>query len=352
MVNDEKIPSDVTTNTQEMLQKMGINDVVKENVEVIKNDEQCVLLKSFPRWYADYSELWPGETHHYKIDKILFEGKSEYSDFLVLETASKYGRVVVLNGSLQLSEKDECAYQEMMSHLPLCSIHNPKKLLVIGGGDGGILREASRHKSLEQIDICELDQMIIDVYEKFFPEIAIGYKDPRVRLHIGDGIAFLKSTPLGAYDAMIVDAFHMMGPAAEELADDDLLETMAKALRPGGVLCVPVESLWMKTLELDNVVSKCRKFFKGSVEYAWTTVPTYQSGVIGYMLCSTEGPPVDFKHPINPLDENECSGVANTPLKFYNSEMHTAAFSLPAFVKKSLSSLTLNVKKLDSSGKA
>ncbi|KAK9684697.1 hypothetical protein RND81_10G226100 [Saponaria officinalis] len=340
MVNDKNTPSDVTINAQEM----GINDKCCMKKDSCYDDlikaERCTLQKSSPGWYADYSELWPGQTHHYKINKILYEAKSEHSDFLVMETASTYGKVVVLDGSLQLSEKDECSYQEMMTHLPLCSIPHPKKLLVIGGGDGGILREASRHSSLEQIDICELDHMIIEVYEKFFPDIAVGYKDPRVRLHIGDGIAFLKSAPLGTYDAIIVDAFHMMGPAAEELADDDLLDSMAKALRPGGVLCAPVESWWMKTLKLDNVIAKCRKFFKGSVNYAWTTVPTYQSGVIGYMLCSTDGPPVDFKHPINPLDENECSGVANIPLKFYNWEMHTAAFSLPAFVKKSIGSLT------------
>ncbi|XP_074317901.1 spermidine synthase 1-like [Silene latifolia] len=349
MENGQNNLSDATQNSLEMLQDMSkininkdsSNDDLRENSELIKSD-QCILLKSPPGWYADYSALWPGEAHHYKIDKILFQGKSEYQDFLIFETSSTYGKIVVLNGSLQLSEKDECAYQEMMTHLPLCSIPHPEKLLVIGGGDGGILREASRHPSLVQIDICELDKMLIDIYEKFFPDIAVGYKDPRVRLHLGDGIAFLKSTSPGTYDAIIVDAFHMMGPAAEELADEDLLEAIATALRPGGVLCAPAESFWMKNLALDNVIAKCTKFFKGSVDYAWTSVPTYQSGVIGYMLCSTEGPPVDFKNPINPLDENECSGVGNSPLKFYNSEMHTAAFRLPAFVKKSLNSPSKN----------
>uniref|UniRef100_A0A803NDW3 PABS domain-containing protein n=1 Tax=Chenopodium quinoa TaxID=63459 RepID=A0A803NDW3_CHEQI len=175
-------------------------------------------------------------------------------------------------------------------------------LLVIGGGDGGILREASRHPSLEQIDICELDQMTVDVYATYFPDVAIGYKDPRVKLHVGDG-----------YNA-------------NELVDEGLLETVAKTLRPGGVLCAGAESFWNQEFDLESNISMCRKIFKGSVNYAWSSVPFYQSGVIGYILCCTEGPTVDFLHPVNPLDENSNSGISNQPLKFYNSEMHTAAF--------------------------
>uniref|UniRef100_A0A803LB90 PABS domain-containing protein n=1 Tax=Chenopodium quinoa TaxID=63459 RepID=A0A803LB90_CHEQI len=211
----------------------------------------------------------------------------------------------------------------MLTHLPLCSIPNPKKLLVIGGGDGGILREASRHPSLEQIDICELDQMTVDVYATYFPDIAIGYKDPQVKLHVGDGVAFLKSVPQGSYDVVILDAFHVIGSLgydANELVEEGLLETVAKALRPGGVLCAGAESFWNQEFDLESNISMCRKILKGSVNYAWSSVPFYQSGVIGYMLCSTEGPPVDFLHPVNPLDEKENSGISNQPLKFYNSE--------------------------------
>ncbi|KAJ8427322.1 hypothetical protein Cgig2_030587 [Carnegiea gigantea] len=307
-------------------------DSKKSNISVnliekgIEENEGVILHTSVgpitETWFADCCKFWPGESHLFKVDKILLEGKSEYQDVLVFEN-SAYGKIVILNGAIQLTQKDECAYQEMMTHLPLCSIPNPEKLLLIGGGDGGILREASRHASLEQIDICELDKMIIDIYEKYFPDIAIGYKDPRVRLHLGDGIAFLNSVVPGTYDAIILDAFHVM----EELADKDFLQSVARALRPGGILCAPAESFWGENLELHNVITLCRKVFKGSVEYAWTTNTSLTffsvifSGVIGFMLCSTEGPPVDFRHPINPLDENENSGIANTPSKFYNSDV-------------------------------
>ncbi|ERN05918.1 hypothetical protein AMTR_s00006p00268590 [Amborella trichopoda] len=125
------------------------------------------------------------EAHSLKIEQIIFQGKSLYQDIMVFQS-STYGKVLVLDGVIQCTERDEFAYQEMITHLPLCSIPNPKKVLVIGGGDGGVLREVSRHASVEQIDICEIDAMVVDVSKQFFPDMAVGYEDPRVTLHIGD----------------------------------------------------------------------------------------------------------------------------------------------------------------------
>ncbi|CAL0331509.1 unnamed protein product [Lupinus luteus] len=125
-------------------------------------------------------------------------------------------------------------------------------VLVIGGGDGGVLREVARHNSVERIDICEIDKMVVDVSKQFFPDVAVGYEDKRVTLHIGDGVAE------GTYDAVIVDSSD------------------------------PIGRVYL--------------------------------GMIGFMLCSTEGPPVDFKHPVNPVDEND-SQSSSRPLKFYKSEV-------------------------------
>lgn len=282
-----------------------------------------------PGWFSEISPMWPGEAHSLKVEKILFQGKSDYQDVMVFQS-STYGKVLVLDGVIQLTERDECAYQEMITHLPLCSIPNPKKVLVIGGGDGGVLREVARHASVEQIDICEIDKMVVDVSKEFFPDVAIGYEDPRVTLHIGDGVAFLKAVPEGTYDAVIVDSSDPIGPA-EELFKKPFFASVASTLRPGGVVCTQAESIWLHMHIIEDIVTNCRHIFKGSVNYAWTTVPTYPSGVIGFMLCSTEGPPVDFKHPVNPIDVNDKS---KRPLKFYNSEIHTAAFCLPSFAKR------------------
>ncbi|KAJ8771855.1 hypothetical protein K2173_027032 [Erythroxylum novogranatense] len=276
-----------------------------------------------PGWYVDIEDDWPGEAHLYKVEKVLFRGKSKYQDLFVFQS-SGHGKVVVLNGDVQLTEKDEFAYQEMLTHLPLCSIPNPKKVLLIGGGDGGILREISRHASVEHIDICEIDTMVIDTV---LPEIAVGYQDPRVNLHIG---MFLKSAPQGDYDTVILDAFQCMGSEAEQLAGGSLLELVARALQPGGVMASQAQCLWHKEFSVADAIASCRRTFKGSVSYAWSPVPAYIGGMVGFMLCSTEGPAVDFKHPINPLNPKHY-GVARGPPKFYNSEVHTAAFCLPSF---------------------
>ncbi|KAK1267923.1 hypothetical protein QJS04_geneDACA006478 [Acorus gramineus] len=272
--------------------------------------------------------MWPGEAHSLKVKEILFQEKSEYQNIIVFESTT-YGKVLVLDGVIQLTERDECAYQEMITHLPLCSIPNPKKVLVIGGGDGGVLREVSRHSSVEQIDICEIDGMVVDVSKRFFPKVAVGFEDPRVNVKIGDGVAFLKNVVEGTYDAIIVDSSDPIGPA-QELFEKPFFESIEKALRPGGVVCTQAESIWLHMHIIEEIVSVCRQIFKGSVNYAWTTVPTYPSGVIGFMLCSTEGPPVDFKHPVKSINDNE------RPLKFYNAEIHSASFCLPSFAKRAI----------------
>ncbi|KAI3458023.1 hypothetical protein Pfo_014686 [Paulownia fortunei] len=281
--------------------------------------------------------MWPGEVHSLKVDKILFKEKSKYQEVLVFQSKA-CGRVLVLDGIVQLTEKDECAYQEMITHLPLCSIESPKNVLVVGGGDGGVLREIARHSSVKSIDICEIDQMVIDVSKKFFPELALGFEDPRVHLHVGDAVEFLKHAPEGKYDAIIVDSSDPVGPA-QELVERPFFETISRALRPGGVLCNMAESMWLHTHLIQDMVSICREIFKGSVHYAWASVPTYPSGVIGFLLCSTEGPPVDFVHPINPIEKLEGALEFRRQLKFYNSEIHRAAFSLPSFVKREVEAL-------------
>lgn len=305
----------------------------------VRRDDSSSDLENpqLPGWFAEYSPLWPGQAHFLKIEKVLFEGKSQYQHMMVLESTA-YGKVFVLDGALQLTEKDECAYQEMITHLPLCSIPKPQKVLLIGGGDGGILREISRHSSVVHIDICEMDMMLIDVYREFFPEVAVGYEDPRVRLHIMDGSEFLKSAQGGTYDAIIVDAFDPIRPE-HEIFGSPFFEMVVKALREGGVMCIQAESLWFPSLNLPQLIHTFRNIFKGSVNYAWAPVPAYPSGVIGFLLCSTEGPRVDFTRPVNPLNHHDAAsslGVAKEPPKFYNAEMHSASFCLPSFARDRL----------------
>ncbi|XP_074583278.1 spermidine synthase 1-like [Curcuma longa] len=289
-------------------------------------------------WFSEISPMWPGEARSLQVEKVLFQGKSDYQNVMVFLN-SAYGKVLVLDGVIQCTERDECAYQEMITHLPLCSIPNPKKVLVIGGGDGGVLREVSRYSSVEQIDICEIDKMVIDVSKQFFPKMAVGYEDPRVNLHVGDGVAFLKDVPKGTYDVIIVDSSDPIGPA-QELFEKPFFQLVAKALRPGGVVCTQAESIWLHMHIIEDIVSNCRQVFKGSVNYAWTSVPTYPSGVIGFMICSTDGPAVDFQHPVYHIEEEDHLNESLGPLKFYNSKIHSAAFCLPSFAKRVIDNKT------------
>jgi len=188
---------------------------------------------------------------------------------------------------------------------------------------------------VESIDICEIDQLVIDVCKDFFPQLSVGFEDPRVQLHVGDAVEFLRNAPEGTYDAIIVDSSDPIGPA-QELVEKPFFDTIARALRPGGVHCNQAESMWLHTHLIQDMLSICHETFKGSVHYAWTSVPTYPSGVIGFLLCAKEGPPVNFLTPINPIEKLEGATKAGREIRFYNSEMHRAAFVLPTFVKKEL----------------
>ncbi|XP_057774622.1 spermidine synthase 1 isoform X2 [Salvia miltiorrhiza] len=322
---------------EEEVENGGVSVEMEANNGAATELPEC-MSSVIPGWFSEISPMWPGEAHSLKVEKILFQGKSDYQNVIVFQS-STYGKVLVLDGVIQLTERDECAYQEMITHLPLCSIPNPRKVLVIGGGDGGVLREVSRHASVEKIDICEIDKMVVDVSKQYFPNVAVGFDDPRVTLHIGDGVAFLKAVPEGTYDAVIVDSSDPIGPA-QELFEKPFFASVAKALRPGGVVCTQAESIWLHMHIIEDIVANCCQIFKGSVNYAWTTnpVPTYPSGVIGFMLCSTEGPSVDFKNPINPIDADDSHAKTKGPLRFYNSEIHSAAFCLPSFAKKVIES--------------
>ncbi|XP_004241004.1 spermidine synthase 2-like [Solanum lycopersicum] len=302
------------------------------------NGKEMECLSIIPGWYSDVSDLFPvpGEIMSIKIEKILFKGKSKYQDIMIFESLT-YGKVIVLDGIIQHTERDVCSYVEMIVHLPLASIHNPKKVLIIGGGMGFTLREVLRYPSVEKVDLVEIDDMVVNASRKYFPDIAKGYDDPRATLYVEDGNAFVKNTAPGTYDAIIVDSSDPIG-SSKFFFEKPFFEAVSKALRPGGVYSTQGESAWIFLDIIQKLVEDCNIFFKGSVNYGWTNVPSYLSGAIGFVICSTEGPPVDFKNPVNKVDVHIISAKSESPLKYYNSEVHTAAFALPTFAQKVLCS--------------
>eukprot|EP00898_Chlorokybus_atmophyticus_P003176 jgi/Chlat1/385/Chrsp10S01496 len=288
-------------------------------------------------WYSELSSMWPGQAMCLQVQEVLHEGKSKFQDVMVFQSES-YGKVLVLDGAIQLTERDEFAYQEMIAHLPLCSIKNPKKVLVVGGGDGGVIREVARHDSIEQIDLCEIDEMVIDVSKKYFPKVAVGFEDPRVRVHVMDGIKFVEDAQPGTYDAIIVDSSDPVGPA-KVLYEQPFYRAMARALRPGGIVCTQAECTWLHLDLIKELTADAAAIFKGGVQYAYTTIPTYPSGQIGFLLCATEGGEAgvhDFRTPVTSLPAKPASPVSIPPLKYYNPRVHSAAFVLPQFAHEAL----------------
>eukprot|EP01023_Acetabularia_acetabulum_P015977 TRINITY_DN17863_c1_g1_i2.p1 TRINITY_DN17863_c1_g1~~TRINITY_DN17863_c1_g1_i2.p1 ORF type:complete len:335 (-),score=47.98 TRINITY_DN17863_c1_g1_i2:214-1218(-) len=285
-------------------------------------------------WFTELSSMWPGTGLSLKIKQVIFQGKSDYQDVCVFESESIFGRVLLLDGVIQCTEFDECAYQEMLVHLPLCSLKEcAKRVLVVGGGDGGVVREVSRHASIEQIDQAEIDKMVVEVSKKYFPKMSMGFEDARLNLNICDGIEFVKNSAENMYDCIIVDSSDPVGPASV-LFEREFYEAMHRALKPGGMIATQGESLWYHIDTIEKLASMCTEVFKGgSVSYAYCTIPSYPSGQIGFMICgkASEDGILDPRHPKRDVPTSNLP-----PLGYYSPQIHAASFTLPKFALEKL----------------
>ncbi|KAF8067659.1 saccharopine dehydrogenase [Lyophyllum atratum] len=267
-------------------------------------------------WFREISSQWPGQAMTLKVNKILHLEKSLYQDVLVFESET-FGNVLVLDGAIQCTERDEFSYQEMIAHLPLASHPNPKKVLVIGGGDGGVVREVLKHSTVEEVVLCDIDEAVPRVSKQYLPNMASILTDPRVTVFIGDGFKFLAENT-STYDAIITDSSDPVGPA-EALFEKPYFQLMHDALAPGGHISTQGECLWIHLPLISELLKMTRTLFPVA-EYGYCTIPTYPSGQIGFVLCSKEAGR-DLRTPLR--------DVPNT--KYYNREMHKAAFVLPEF---------------------
>jgi spermidine synthase len=295
---------------------------------------KALLNGVMPGWFAEISQMWPGQALSLKVKETLFHARSKYQDVLVFSSET-YGNVLVLDGVIQCTDRDEFSYQEMITHLPICSLPRPaKKVLVIGGGDGGVLREITRHECIETIEICELDEMVPQVAKKFFPKMAVGFDDPRVKCHFQDGFKFLADVEPGTYDAIIVDSSDPVGPAAS-LFQKPFFDLVHRALADDGIVCTQAESMWLHMDIIQELHQLCLEVFSsGSVNYAYCTIPTYPSGQIGFMLSSKSSKRYNEPQQSSPSQSHQSSKIG--PLKYYNSDIHKASFVLPQFAKEAL----------------
>ncbi|KIX10743.1 polyamine aminopropyltransferase [Dethiosulfatarculus sandiegensis] len=252
-----------------------------------------------------------------KVDRVLCQERTEYQDLAIIE-AGPLGRILLLDGNIQVSQFDEPAYHEMMVHVPMLSHPDPKRVLIIGGGDGGALREVLKHESVQEAHICEIDKRVVELSRRHLAELASGFDHPKTRLHIGDGFAFLAGHK-EAFDLIIVDSSDPEGPA-EGLFGPDFYRNLKQALRPGGIAVSQMESCHLYAPLISRIFEQIEGMFETSYYYT-TMVATYLSGVIGFAFNSL-GP-----DPLAPVDQKRLQALGE--LDYYNPTLHRAAFALP-----------------------
>jgi len=290
-------------------------------------------------WFMEKNSQWPGQANSLQVKQVLLHKKTDFQDLLVFESTD-WGKVLVLDGVIQLTERDEMSYQEMMAHLPLFSHKCPKQVLIIGGGDGGVLREAVKHDCVEKVTMREIDAGVIEAAKEFFPSVSTAFGHPKVDLQVADGVGFCEKAADATYDVIIIDSSDPVGPA-EKLFSPEFYANAHRILRPGGVLCSQGECLWVHADLISEMVSTHGAPF-ASAEYASIQMPTYPSGQIGAFLArkaAAGGPePASCRSPLR-------APPADMPLRYYSAEMHTAAFALPAFLRQRLNGEGPDAKK-------
>ncbi|RWR98765.1 uncharacterized protein B4U79_06755, partial [Dinothrombium tinctorium] len=177
-----------------------------------------------------------------KYERVLHREKSRFQEIIIFES-SKFGRCLALNNCIQCTEFDEFSYQESIAFLPLNCHPRPKKVLIIGGGDGGVAREVLKHPLVEEITVCEIDEAVVNAAKKYLPSLACSFANSRVKLVIADGYEFVKNHKQ-MYDVIITDSSDPVGPA-ECLFQQVYFQNLREALNPNGIICSQAESYWL-----------------------------------------------------------------------------------------------------------
>ncbi len=247
----------------------------------------------------------------YAVEKILHKEKSRFQEIMVIEN-SDFGRMLLLDGVVQMTEADEFFYHEMITHVVMHAHPEPKQVIVIGGGDGGVVREVLKHKSIEKVYFIEIDEKVIEVSRKFFPAISCGNDDPRVEIRPMDGAEFVKKAPKGGIDAIIVDSTDIIG-FARSLYTKDFFSSVKKCLGENGFFVTHSESL---LFHRDTVV-KVQEILKNAfpvVDLYSTPLATYP----GYWWTFAVGS--------LSLDPRQARRPFEIQTKYYDDEIHANSF--------------------------
>ena len=248
--------------------------------------------------------------YKYKVTDILYSGKSEFQEILVFENPF-FGKILVLDGVVQLTEKDEFFYHEMLVHVVMHSHPDPRTVVVIGGGDGGTVREVLKHKSVEKVDFVEIDKEVIEVSKKYFPSIAKGIDNPRVELHVMDGAEFVRNRS-SEVDLVIVDSTDIVG-FAKSLFTKKFFRAIKNCLTENGMVVILSESLHFHKDIVVEVQETIGSVFPIVDLYA-APIATYGGNWWTFSVGSKK------------LDPREIRRKLSVKTKYYSREIHKCAF--------------------------
>ena len=281
---------------------------------------------------AEVMPGWSVETLHasyrqaLKADRVLYDSRTEHQRLRVIENR-QFGRVLTLDGVVQTTEGDEFIYHEMMAHVPILAHGDARRVLIIGGGDGGMAREVLRHRSVEQVTMVEIDAGVVEFSKQYLPSLSAGaFDDPRLDLVIADGADFVRRTDR-RFDVVISDSTDPIGPG-EVLFTDTFYGRVKGLLTEDGIFVTQNGVPFMQPAELEGTMRAFRALFRDATCYL-ASVPTYAGGPMAFGW-GTEG-----EARATPLAEIEARFArAGIETRYYTPEVHKAAFALPGYVER------------------
>jgi spermidine synthase len=278
-------------------------------------------------------ELWYTEEHtptvrfSIKVKGQLVGVKSQFQQISVFES-EEFGRFLALDGLMMLTERDEFIYHEMIVHVPMAVNPSARRALVIGGGDGGTVRELTRYRGIEHIDMADIDEMVVNVCREYLPSTSCRLDDQRVRLHFEDGLRFVRRFE-NAYDLIIVDSTDPFGPG-EGLFTREFYGNCFKALSPDGILVNQHENPYYDSYShaMRRAHRRIREIFPVCRVYQ-AHIPTYPSGHWLFGFASKK------RDPLSDLDSAAWDDLKLTT-RYYNLNLHSGSFMLPNYVLEQL----------------
>ncbi|MCE0743277.1 polyamine aminopropyltransferase [Acetobacter sicerae] len=279
-------------------------------------------------------ELYESWGQRFRVRKELARVKSPFQDIVVFESDS-HGRVLMLDGVVQITEADEFVYQEMLTHVPLFTHPDPRRVLIIGAGDGGVLRRVLEHRAVEKAVMVEIDGAVIELSKQHLPKIAgDAWNDARAEVIVGDGIAYVAEAPDASFDVIIVDSTDPIG-VGEVLFTDSFYEHCARILGPNGLIVNQCGVPFMQADELYETSLRRAKFFPQVSAYV-AAVPTYVGGFMTLGIASKGADPTQQDAASVKARAEQAGVLGNT--QYWTPQIHVGSFNLPPYIAKHLPS--------------